>query len=116
MLFQYRTFRDEEYGLAGLAIQVECQLTRERLWLWTDDDLQGTHEPFVSSYILNSVAELQKMSIPSILARLQRAGVLSISQYCELQHVFAREVDYVLQYWRNRNQPVPSPFLGGGHD
>lgn len=99
MIIDYRVYRDESFGLVGFAMLAVCAWTGERFWLWDPDGLTDQDDPRMSAHLLNSLLSPQPLTIPFHLARLQRARVLSLSQYAELCWVFERECEIVRQYW-----------------
>lgn len=108
MMIDYRRFRDDDYALVGIAILVQCQLTGEISWLWSDATAPTHREPLITQFVVVSVADDNARELEETVARLQRAGVVSFSQYMELLHAISQERQQVINYWRQQGLPIPT--------
>lgn len=108
MMIDYRRFRDEDYALVGIAILVQCQLTGEISWLWSCSSTPTNREPLITQFLTVSVADDNARELEETVARLQRAGVVSFSQYMELLHAISQERQQVIDYWRQQGLPIPT--------
>lgn len=108
MLIEIKTYIDEEFGMVGLALRVECATTGNEMWLWSPPLTEFRLFPAVTSYQVESVAvPMPKWELMRTLCRLQDAGVITVQERLRIQCLLMGEADKVQQYWDRQRKPVP---------
>ena len=101
---EWRTYRDEDEGIVGIAIRIHDGLNRP-MWIWGRDGLQRYNPiPELRNYLVQSIQDerLSDGKIARELCRLQAAGLITMQDRVNMQVDLMYEADAIEDAWAGR--------------